>query len=249
MATKFKKQNKLKAPVVFGLTGTDSATNLADITTIITNTSGKTLSFGFIPPHGKELTSGESVTVVGDLAVQLKTGGGRDNKRKVVAFQNAITNKLIRVARSVRHIVYCAVDASTVITAGDLLYLDTDDVKPAGSFTWDNDLATTQAGFADVFLGVALDAHATADGAVTDFPVDISPNSLYAYLCASETHEIGDTFGPDKQSGDALESQKLEKAVAASSIARAHKRNAVAATTALVTFQSAYWGFNAEGSQ
>ena len=41
-----------------------------------------------------------------------------------------------------------AVDSSTVIEIGDLLWLDTDDVKPASDLTWNTDLATTQADFA-----------------------------------------------------------------------------------------------------
>ncbi len=242
--------SKKKVPHVFGTNGgSDNATVLSKIETVVTNIYSKTLVFGFLPPHGKELASGESVTIAGDLEAQLKTGGGRNWQRKVDAYNNAITDNLIRVVRNVRHIVYCAVDTGTVIAVGDLLYLDTDDVKPAASFTWTSNIATTQANFANVFLGVALASHAGGSGAVTNFPVDMSPLTIYKYACTSEAHEIGDTLGLAKDSGNNMVNQSFVKAAASSSVARCHKRDASAATSVQVTLQSAYWGFNAAGSQ
>ena len=75
------------------------------------------------------------------------------------------------------------VDSGTVIEAGDLVYLDTDDVKPASDFPWDTNLATTQAAFAAVFLGVAHTA--SADGETDDVSVDVSPHSVYEFDVAS----------------------------------------------------------------
>jgi hypothetical protein len=145
-------------------------------------------------------------------------------------------------------VLYCAADAGTVIAVGDLLFLDTDDVKPAASFTWNTNLATTQAGFADVFIGVAMAAKSSG-AAVTNFPVQISDDVTYTYDCDSETHEVSATMGVAKNpSSNALLSQKLVKAVAASSIARAQKRDSSASTSAVVRLQSAYWGHNAAGA-
>jgi hypothetical protein len=146
-------------------------------------------------------------------------------------------------------IVRVAVDSATAISAGDALYLDTDDAKPASSETWDTNLATTQANFVNHFLGIAQADHAANSGAVTDFPVDISPFAVYELDCASETHEIGDTLGMDKAAGNALLSSTLEKAVAASSCFRCVKRDASASTKVYVRMQSAYWGENAAGAQ
>jgi hypothetical protein len=146
-------------------------------------------------------------------------------------------------------IIQAAVDSATAINAGDAVYLDTDDVKPASSQTWDTNLATTQAALVDHFLGIALADHAANSGAVTDFPVDISPLSVYEMDCASETHEIGDPLGMDKASGNALLPSTLEKAVAASSNFRCVRRDASASTVVYVRMQSAYWGQNAAGSQ
>jgi hypothetical protein len=146
-------------------------------------------------------------------------------------------------------IVRVAVDTGTAINAGDALYLDTDDAKPASSEAWDTNLATTQANFVNHFLGIAQADHAANSGAVTDFPVDISPFSVYELDCASETHEMGDTLGMDKAAGNALLQSTLEKAVAASGCFRCVKRDASAATKVYVRMQSAYWGVNAAGSQ
>ena len=93
-----------------------------------------------------------------------------------------------------------AVDSATAIAMGDLVYLDTDDAKPASSETWSSDLATTQANFNNHFLGIAQADHAANSGAVLDFPVDISPTSVYEMVCDSETHEISDMLDPIKAS-------------------------------------------------
>lgn len=68
------------------------------------------------------------------------------------------------------------VDSATVIEAGDLVWLDSDDVKPASDFTWDTNLATTQAAFAAAFVGVAHTP--SAAGETDDVAVDVSPHSV-----------------------------------------------------------------------
>lgn len=141
-------------------------------------------------------------------------------------------------------IIRVAVDSATEISMGDLVYLDTDDAKPAGSETWNTDLATTQSNFTNHFLGIAQADHAANSGAVLDFPVDISPMSIYEMDCDEETHEVGDLFGPVKATGNALLPAKLKKSAAASSCARCMRRDPVAQDRVLVHFQSAYWGIN-----
>lgn len=131
-----------------------------------------------------------------------------------------------------------AVDSSTVIELSDLLYLDTDDVKPASSITWASD-AAAQAAFADVFLGVACDA--SASGETDPINVDISTTSVYEFTCVATTWEIGNTFAVDGNGSDALIDQTLEKvATATRCIARAVNRATSSTTKVLVTFASAY---------
>jgi hypothetical protein len=85
--------DKLKLTV-----STNPATEMAGVYTTVTNITSNTLVFGFLPPHGKSLTAGESVVIPGDLKAQLLTGGGRVHKRKYDALEAAIDAKLIRLS-------------------------------------------------------------------------------------------------------------------------------------------------------
>lgn len=129
------------------------------------------------------------------------------------------------------------VDSGTVIEAGDLVYLDTDDVKPASDFSWNTDLATTQAAFAAVFLGVAQQQ--SAAGETDDISVDLSPVSVYEFDANSATYEVGDPLGPDENSSS-LMNQQLEAATGVNSIARAAEYQASASSTLRVMFASAF---------
>jgi hypothetical protein len=141
-------------------------------------------------------------------------------------------------------IVRVPVDSATAISAGDCLFWDTDDAKPASSETWGADFVTTQSNFVNHFLGIAQADHVANSAAVNDFPVDISPLAVYEMDSASETHEVGDTLGMDKAAGNALLPATLEKAVAAACCFRCVRRDAAASTRVYVTMQSAYWGIN-----
>jgi hypothetical protein len=130
------------------------------------------------------------------------------------------------------------VDANTVIEAGDLVWLDGDDVKPASDFPWTTDLPTTQAAFAASFIGVAHQQSASGD--TEDISVDVSPHSVYEFDADAATYEVGDLLGPDEISST-LANQKLE-AVGSSglAIARAAEYRANAAATLRVSFASAF---------
>lgn len=130
------------------------------------------------------------------------------------------------------------VDSATVIEAGDMVYLDSDDVKPASDYTWDTDLATTQASFAALFLGIAHEASGNGD---TDaISVDVSPNSVYEMEVASGTYEVGDLLGPDENSS-ALSDQKVESVASSSlAIARAAEYKATSSSLLRVMFASAF---------
>ena len=158
------------------------------------------------------------------------------------------------MANNLRHrsgpqlLVKCAVDSAQVIDIGDMVWLNTDDVRPATAFTWDTDLATTQASFAEKFIGIAQEE--SASGETDEISVDISPLAVYEMALASATAEVGDPLGPDQTgtgSSATLMDQQLESAVAGSSVARCVKRNAAAATSIEVTFASAYFADNTNG--
>ena len=130
------------------------------------------------------------------------------------------------------------VDSNTVIEAGDLVYLDGDDAKPASSFTWSSDLATTQSNFAAKFLGVAHQS--SAAGETKDISVDLSPYAVYEFDVAAGTYEVGDDLAPDESSSH-LMSQQLEAVASGTlAIARAAEYKSASSTQLRVTFASAF---------
>lgn len=130
------------------------------------------------------------------------------------------------------------VDSNTVIEAGDLVWLDTDDAKPATDFTWTTDLATTQGAFAAAFLGVAHQS--SAAGETDDISVDVSPLSVYEFDVESGTFELGDLIGPSHASDGLLSQTLASVGSAAVAIARAAEYKAAASTTLRVQFASAF---------
>ncbi|MFN0196400.1 MAG: hypothetical protein ACKVT0_06625 [Planctomycetaceae bacterium] len=137
------------------------------------------------------------------------------------------------------HLVRLRVESDTVIEAGDLVYLDDDNVKPASDFPWTSDLATTQSAFAAQFLGVAQQPSAAGD--TTDISVDLSPSSIYEFQVASGTYEVGDELGPDSGSSVLLNQQLEAVASGTLGIARAAEYKPAAATNLRVSFASAFY--------
>jgi hypothetical protein len=132
--------------------------------------------------------------------------------------------------------VVAAVDSSTVVEIGDLVYLDTDDAKPASSTTWTTNLAGTQAVLTPKFLGVAMQRSRSGETA----PIRVATSGVFEFDCASTTAELGATVGAAANTGStALENQKVV-AVAnnAYAIGRVAKRLATAATTLLIDVNS-----------
>lgn len=136
------------------------------------------------------------------------------------------------------HLHKLRVDAETVLSAGDLVYLDADDVKPASDFPWEGDLRTTQAAFAAAFLGVVHQQ--SAAGQTDDVSVDLSPQAVYEFDVHPAAYEVGDVLGPDENAG-ALMNQQLEAVVSGTrGIARAAEYKPAGASTLRVTFASAF---------
>jgi len=130
-----------------------------------------------------------------------------------------------------------SVGSSVVFSRGDMLFLvDTiGNVNDAAAFTWNTDLATTQADFANVFCGIAWES--TADGETEDVSVDESPDAVYEFNCQSATYYPQHSLGPAKEfNDDALSPDMLAKADLGRSIARPVSIVRSAATKILVTF-------------
>ena len=143
-----------------------------------------------------------------------------------------------RYLRGNRKITKWAVDSATVIEVGDLVYLATDDVRPASDLTWDTNGDTTRATFANTFVGVAVDQ--SKDGDTDEIGVDISPDSIYQMDCDAATFENGDTIGPN-DSASLLEDQKVvAETTAASACGFVQKRYSANTTIVECSFASAF---------
>ncbi|MBW3540721.1 MAG: hypothetical protein KY476_10660 [Planctomycetes bacterium] len=130
------------------------------------------------------------------------------------------------------------VDSATVLEAGDLVFLDSDDVKPASAFAWNTDLATTQSAFAASFLGVCHQQ--SADGDTDDVSVDLSPNSVYEFDVNAATYEVGDDLGPDEASSKLMDQQLEAVASGTLGIARSREYKAASSSLLRVSFASAF---------
>lgn len=124
------------------------------------------------------------------------------------------------------------VDATTVVEIGDLIYLDTDDAKPASSQADQLTEAANQELFHDKFAGVAMQASRNGDTQ----PIRVATAGVFEFDCLSTAYEVGKLIGADENAaGTALEKQVVAP-VATSNLAigRCAKRVNPAATRVLV---------------
>lgn len=100
-------------------------------------------------------------------------------------------------------------------------------VVPAASFTWDTNLATTQAGFAAAFLGISGQYKDAATAQITGNAyanqIRLDTHGVYDIpLASSSTFVIGQNFACAKDTGNALLSQSFATtSIASSGIFRA----------------------------
>jgi len=142
--------------------------------------------------------------------------------------------------------VVAAVDASTAIEIGDLVYQEVDDVRPASLLADQESEEANQELFADKFLGVAMQRSRSGDAD----PIRVATTGVFEMDCPAGTFELGDLLGVDEAAGGtALEDQQVAK-VAASRLAigRVAKRVSAAATSVLVDIRSTVMTGGVEGS-
>lgn len=101
--------------------------------------------------------------------------------------------------------------ANTAISVGDMLWYDAgnNSCLPASSLAWNNTLAQTQQDFANVYLGVSLDARLATQ--TTTGKIMVATRGTYKPDCAAlgAAVDLGTPYGPAKASGNALENQKV----------------------------------------
>lgn len=104
------------------------------------------------------------------------------------------------------------VDANVGVEIGDLMWLDTDDAKPASSTSlWTGTLAGTRGKLAEKFLGVAMSSHGSTDPAGT---VRVACRGVFALpVTTATTFEVGDRVSGSRDgSNNYLLDQEVEKA-------------------------------------
>jgi len=124
------------------------------------------------------------------------------------------------------------VDSSTVIEIGDLVYLDTDDAKPASSQSDQGTESANQETFHDNFVGVAMQQSRSGD---TD-DIRIATAGVFEFICPSGTFELGDLIGVDEAaSGTELEDQQVDSVATENlAVGRCAKRVPSADTKVLI---------------
>ncbi len=124
------------------------------------------------------------------------------------------------------------VDSATVVEIGDLVYLATDDVRPASDQTDQASEAGNQELFHDLFAGIAMQSSRAGDTQ----SIRVATSGVFEFDCLSDTFEVGDLIGVDEAaSGTELEDQ-IVASVATSNLAIGHcaKRLNPAGTKVLV---------------
>lgn len=105
------------------------------------------------------------------------------------------------------------VATAKAVAVGDIVGMSSGTLVKASDETWDTNLATTQTNFVTKFLGVSgqqKDANvARVFGNATDNVIRVDAGGVFTFDCASATFEVGDLVGCAKQSGNALEDQKV----------------------------------------
>ena len=130
------------------------------------------------------------------------------------------------------------VESSSVVEPGDMVFLDDTVIRPASEMWWNTDLATTQADFADMFVGIAHEKSENGEDAPVS--IDVSSSSVYEFAVANATYDNGNPLAPDGSGSQLLNQQLTYADPATQAIARAAEFVDQMTTRLRVTFASAY---------
>lgn len=102
--------------------------------------------------------------------------------------------------------VMLAVDSATEIEIGDLVYLDTDDAKPASAQADQGTALANQQLFHDGFMGVAMQCSRVGDTS----PIRVATTGVFEFPCAAAAFEVGALISASEASnGTQLEDQQV----------------------------------------
>jgi hypothetical protein len=127
--------------------------------------------------------------------------------------------------------VMAPVATAKAVALGDLVGQSSSTLVKASDTVWDTNLATTQAAFVALFMGVSAqrkDANvARPYGNSVDNYIRVDTDGVYEFDCASASFDVGDLVGPAKDTGNALLDNKVVAVgSSAAAIGRVHKKGA-----------------------
>lgn len=124
------------------------------------------------------------------------------------------------------------VDAATVVEIGDLVWLNTDDARPAGDQADQGNESANQEAFHDKFLGVAMQRSRAGDTAA----IRVATTGVFEFDCLAASFEVGALLGVDEAAnGTELENQLVASVPTENrAIGRCAKRLSPASTRVLV---------------
>lgn len=130
-----------------------------------------------------------------------------------------------------------AVDSAQVIEIGDLVWLNTDDIRAASALTYTTPVNTRES-FVDNFMGVAMQRSKSGETA----EIRVATSGVFEFDCASATFEANDKVTiDDNAGGTALEDQKvIASGTDYDPIGKVAKRVASAATKVLVDIRTQF---------
>lgn len=142
--------------------------------------------------------------------------------------------------------VVAAVDSSTVIEIGDLVYQEVNDARPASAQSDQGSKTANQDLFASKFLGVAMQRSRSGDTT----PIRVATTGVFEFDSLSSQYELGDLIGPDENTaGNALLDQQVAEVNSSHhAMGRVAKRESSATTSVLVDVRSTVMTGGIEGS-
>ena len=111
---------------------------------------------------------------------------------------------------------------TNAIESGDAIAFVADKATPAGVFTWNVDLATTQTGFSTAFIGISEGRSRIATTDVRDLRIPVNMDGMYEFdVAVAAAFNVGDYIGVAQVgAANAVQSKVVEVPTAVRAIAR-----------------------------
>jgi hypothetical protein len=107
------------------------------------------------------------------------------------------------------------INVAKTAAVGDLMGIASGSAVKASEQAWTTDLATTQTAFANLFAGASAQAKEAnkpvfGNTGSNEGKIRVDAGGVRKYAATAGTYVIGQLVGPAKQTGNALEDQKVD---------------------------------------